>query len=269
MATPIVIVDSHVHIHPGADVAAMLSAAASHFARVARRAAATRWQGVLMLAEMQGVDWFGAASSRHEASAFGSWRVQRSESENLSLRAEAGDAVITLVAGRQIATQERLEVLALATRSVFADGGDLQATIAAALEARAIVVLPWAVGKWLGPRGRLIEDAFAADRETKLLAGDNSGRPIFWREPRAFATVRARGRPVLPGTDPLPLRNAESRVGSFGFWMEGELPQSAPAGALRDLLGRAHAAQVHAFGRRETPWGFVRDQIGLRLQKHR
>ena len=229
----IVLLDAHVHVYPGVDVAGLLTAAARHFALAAQRIGAREWQGVLMLTEVAGVDWFGSVAHTEGGCEFGAWRVIRSPSETISLQASTHDMRITIVAGRQIVTAERIEVHALGIQTVgtqteLADGADLQATLNAVYQSGALAVLPWGVGKWLGVRGRLVATALQSRAASNVYAADNGGRPAFWPE-RRFAL--AQNRPLLRGSDPLPLCGEEYRAGSFGSWFTGSLPADAPAGA--------------------------------------
>lgn len=260
--TSVVLVDAHVHVHAHTDVDAMLDAAVANFAGVARRLQATAWQGVLMLCEVAGVDWFESALRDGGARA---WRLQANAGEAGSLRASAGSRMLHIIAGRQVVTSEGIEVLALATPGHIPDGMDLPTTLAAAHAAGALVVLPWGAGKWLGRRGTLVAAALDEAPQWPLYAGDNSGRPFFWPAPAIFRRLRKRGRPLLSGSDPLPLPRQEQRVGGSGFSLPGPLRDDAPARALKERL--AAAAEVRGFGRRDGAWSFFHNQLMLRLRK--
>lgn len=262
----IVMVDAHVHVHPQADTTVLLEMAAENFAAAAQRLQARRWQAMLLLTEMAGVDWFESVYPGAGASALGKWTLTASSAEDISFCASASGESLLVVAGRQVVTGERIEVLALGTRARIADGLSLQTTIARALAAGATLVLPWAVGKWLGRRGRLVANALR-HAEPDLFAGDNGGRPAFWPAPQIFKHVVSQGRPVLSGTDPLPLKHEERRVGSMGFWFQGYAPADAPGRYLQDRLRGARADAVVPFGRLENPWRFVRNQVALRVSR--
>jgi len=264
MNNPIIAIDGHVHVHPTSDVDSLLSAACRNLAQVAKAQGAGTWRGVLMLAEMREARWFESALGA--APAARSWSVQAAPGDPLALNATSAEGELTIVAGRQVVTSEGIEVLTLATRTVLNDGMSLGDTLNAAHAARALVVLPWGAGKWLGARGRMVESALQADSQRSVFAGDNGGRPQFWPTPGAFGTATRLGRAVLPGTDPLPLPGEEQRVGSFGFWIEGP-PSAATGSALRDrLVAGAEVKDVHAFGRLQGPWQFVRNQAALRMR---
>lgn len=255
------------HIHAQTDVELLLSSAMRNFSAVAAEQGLTGWTGMLWLAEMSGQNWFKTFSQPGPASRFRSWQVTGVGPSALIAESAGVHSCLYLVAGSQVVTAERLEVLALGTPMRFEEGRPLDHTIKAAQDAGALVVLPWGVGKWLGPRGQLVSSALTTRRESGILAGDNAGRPAFWAEPHVFRTVRARGLPVLPGTDPLPISGEERRVGANGFWLRGRLREPVDGAALRDMVLEAGADGVNCFGRRETPWRFVRNQLALRARK--
>ena len=269
MSTSIVLVDAHVHVHAGASVEALLQAAAANFAGVAESLGRTQWQGVLLLAEMTGVDWFDQASNARAPLVSGSWTITAVPTEGISVLASGPQGQLLIVAGRQLATREGLEVLMLGTREIVPDGMDLDATLSAARRSDAIVVMPWAAGKWLGQRGKAVAGIFADRTRQPLFAGDNGGRPAFWPEPDVFGLAEGQGRPVLPGSDPLPLPGEERRAGSRGCWFPGSLPLDAPATALRNRLLAAVPAEVQSFGQPEGPLRFFSNQLALRVAKRR
>ena len=97
-----------------------------------------------------------------------------------------GEQGFLLIAGRQIVTEENLEVLALLTDRKFEDGLPLQEVIQTVRENKGISVIPWGFGKWMGRRGRFLESALEEAENSELFLGDNSGRPVFWSRPSHF-----------------------------------------------------------------------------------
>lgn len=268
MSTSIVLVDAHVHVHSSASVGTLLASAVSNFSRKATQLGQQRWQGVLLLAEMRGVDWFASLDQVAPNLPEG-WHVTASSQEPTSLWLRCDAAELLVVAGRQIVSAEGIEVLALGTRQHISYGQPLLTTIDQVRGSNAVVVLPWGVGKWLGHRGRLVARALAsATNDHRVLAGDNGGRPRFWPSPSVFKLAASRGHPVVPGTDPLPLSGEERQVGRVGFWTPGELPAETPFAALRAVLLAVPAVDVHPYGRRESVFRFFRNQLALRIKKN-
>lgn len=253
-----IVVDAHVHLHdPGQD-GAVLDTAAGNFAACCPVASKT---GVLMLADMRGQDAFSRLLARASArSADGSWTAT---AEPTSLWYRAGDWRVLVVAGRQLVTAERLELLALGTRSRFEEGLPLDALLEHIEADDALPVLAWGCGKWLGERGSVVRHAIARARPGRLFLGDNGGRPTFWPAP-IFATAVERHIAVLPGTDPLPLRSEWPRIGRFGFSCAARLSADTPAADLKRVL-RGPDFVPRPFGALEHPLRFAWNQLRLRL----
>lgn len=263
VAGAITLFDAHVHVYLRADVASLLSAAARHFRETATAVGATDWYGVLFLTEIAGTSWFETVAGARDGREFGAWRITGVPTDPLSLEARSETESLHIVAGRQIVTSERVEVHALGTREAIADGMELSATVHAVRAAEALAVLPWGVGKWLGERGRLVGSILASD-DADLFVSDNSGRPWFWRDP-LLARVRAAGRPVLRGSDPLPLHAEELRVGEFGCWFDGI--DRVAADRLIARIKNSAAEDLYDYGASESSWRFLRNQILLRLKR--
>lgn len=250
------------HVYPQSDVANLLDAAARHFRASANHVGATKWCGVLFLTEIAGINWFEHVAEARDGLNYGRWHIKSVPTDPLSLKAYSSNESLQIVAGRQIVTSERIEVHALGMRNPLADGMKLSVTVNAVQTAQALPVLPWGVGKWLGKRGRLIA-ALLSSKGTELLVSDNSGRPWFWRDTQ-LARTRASGRPVLRGSDPLPLRSEERRVGEFGCWFDGI--QNGSADDLITKIRGIPAKDIYGFGNNESMHRFFRNQLLLRLR---
>lgn len=261
MSAALVLVDAHVHVYPGARACSLLDAAAGNFASAADHAGAGEWQGVLLLTETASDDWFGAVASGDDTVA--GWTVERCARESCSIRASRQKQVLTIIAGRQIVTAERIEVHAFGTLARIRDGLPLRETVAAAWKAGAFVALPWGVGKWLGARGRMVEQLLRDAEFHSVLPADNGGRPWFWPE-RRFGLD---SRPVLRGSDPLPLPGEEVRVGTSGVSFPGELDAEAPARDLLDRFRKLRREELRPYGPMERASRFFRNQLLLRLRK--
>ena len=262
VAEAITLFDAHVHVYEGADVEGLLNAAAGHFHKTATGVGASVWRGVLFLTEFAGTSWFETVAGAHDGRKFGAWRITGVPTDPLSLEARSETDSLHIVAGRQIVTSERIEVHALGTREAIPDGMELPATVRTVQAVGALAVLPWGAGKWLGKRGRLVA-AMLASADSGLFVSDNSGRPWLWRDP-LLARLRAAGRPILRGSDPLPLHAEERRVGAFGCWIEG-----ADRVAAERLIARIRncpAKDLYDYGAGESTWRFLRNQVLLRLK---
>lgn len=258
------LVDTHVHIHPCFEPAAVFAGAALRFAAAARHLGGKDdFEGVLCLTEIAGTDRFHAIASATTVGTaegpHGRWRVSPT-AEPDSLIVERDGLRLVIVAGRQIATRERLEVLALATAETFPDGQGLTASVDAVLASGAVAVLPWGFGKWRGRRRAAVERLLDRHPGPGLFLADNGNRPRLAPDPRPFRAPRAVG--VLSGSDPLPIAGEESQVGRAGIVLEDSLDAIRPAADLRERLRRLDRA-VQRYGRGETLARFARNQIAM------
>jgi hypothetical protein len=266
-----VLVDGHVHMHECFNVAGVFDAAAANFAAAARRLGSARgYDAVLCLVESENEHFLDDVRTRRSGRV---WRGQRgfwelepsSEPETLAVR--CGDMCLKVIAGRQLVTRERLEVLALGTTAPLNEGEPMEATLAAVRAAGAAAVLPWGVGKWLGGRGAVVARILADPAWNDVFLGDNGNRLELGPDPAQFAAARRAGRCVLPGSDPLPLPGEEARVGAYGFAVDVALDPLRPAAALLAVL--RSGAPFAAFGRRERLTRFVGNQLALRRRSAR
>ncbi|MEM1445438.1 MAG: hypothetical protein AAGF84_05235 [Planctomycetota bacterium] len=262
-------VDTHVHVYPAFDAVALLNAAVGNAAKHApgfgREPDALP---VLMLTECRADHVF--AKWRGQKS-LGPWRFEPFPNDQSALLATHEDdgRRLALVAGRQIITDCRLEVLALGTDHTFEDGRELDETIAQVRGRGALPVVPYGFGKWTGKRGaavsRLIESQ-SLQNTPRLVLGDNGGRPTFGPRPPHFDQAAAHRVTILPGTDPLPLRTCQQQAGRFGVRVEGPLRRDA---FVTELLGKlTHLGPVPPrYGDHVSLLRAVYQQLALRIDR--
>jgi len=267
-----VLVDAHVHIHDCFEIGEFLDAAAQNFSAAAERfGLAANFASMLCLTETARADRFGELRRRAENGAgeaeigTSGWRVSTDvEAESVTVsHPELGR--MHIVAGRQIVADERLEVLALGYAQRRADGGTVLAIIDEVTAHGALAVLPWGFGKWLGGRGRVVRSVIEHIQGGRLHIGDNSGRPAGFGEPAEFALGERLGMRILPGTDPLPFVSESDRAGSFGFMCPIRVRAATPWADLRTALVDTDVS-LRRFGRLESPFRFVRNQIAMQYQ---
>lgn len=249
-------IDAHVHIYEMDRAEDLLRSSVRNFAHasgVSSRVAA------LMLTESADFDAFARL---REAGSAGDVKLERcGEAELLS--AAIGGWRLLILAGRQIVSAEGLEVHALCTTAKLRDGEPLAHVLEELDELGALVVLPWAVGKWLGRRRAAVKSALARGKSDRLFLSDNSARPHFWHEP-LFRRAEEVGVKILAGSDPLPLPGAQRRVGSVGCAVHVELSEAMPVSDLKAAL-RDPRRPVRRFGSMDTPIQFLANQMRLRL----
>lgn len=261
------LIDAHVHVYDCFDVDKLFDSALQNFNHAANvMGYGDDFIAVMLLSETSQDNWFAQATVANKNSR---WTIEETQEKTVlkvNLRTDlAGEKNLYVIAGRQIITDEGLELLALLTDSSFEDGLSMRDALTAVREQDAIPVLPWAVGKWLGKRGKILSALLETEIGSDLRLGDNSGRPIFWKNPAHFKQARKIAMPILPGTDPLPFADEVMRVGNFGFSVTGKVDQTRLAYNLKCLLRNTETV-IQAYGSLEKPWRFITNQIHLRRQ---
>ena len=264
------LIDAHVHFHACFNRDAFLDAASRNFARGAAGMGITGpFTGCLMLAETAGERYFLRWQRREDGVKFGLWDFEpTAEPAALIARRRSDGERLLVVAGRQVRSREGLEVLGLATLEEFPDGLPFRDALARVRWSGALTVIPWGFGKWWFYRGALIEAVVCRAERPGICLGDNAGRLELAGRPRLFREAEARGIPVLPGTDPLPLPEHAGRAGAYGFLLEEGFDEEQPAQSLRRTL-RSLAAPPRTYGRCRDLTAFCQDQLALRLNRPR
>ena len=260
-----ILVDSHVHYYDCYRQEAFFSGAARNFDGAARALKVSEnYRGCLLLSETSQDHYFSAWRAEAERSGDGEGPFQKTEEACSLLFARPGQPPLTIIAGRQIATAERLEVLALGHDGEFADGQDLASTLEAVAQTSALAVIPWGFGKWWFKRGRLLSTALKAGNPANLRLGDNGGRPRGAPASAIFTAARAQGYGILPGTDPLDLPEETGRAGGYGFALETAWDAERPFASLKAAL-EAEGPDIRSFGSRVGLAKFLISQIRIRL----
>ncbi|XOF32450.1 MAG: hypothetical protein ACL93V_10410 [Candidatus Electrothrix sp. YB6] len=267
--------DGHVHIHDSFDCGELFAAALKNFTRYAQSLQLTGMvHFFLLLTESAGTEAFIRLRDAHPGQHNGSggsngFTVRPTGDANclrVALNSGSGDELF-VVAGRQIVTAESLEVLALGLDAPYPDGRPIRKILEELQKKDCLLALPWGAGKWLGKRGRIVEEIVTSFRSPAFFLGDNGNRPFFWPGPAVFSQAAAAGIWNLQGSDPLPFAGQEQRAGSFGFHFPGTLYSEHPFQSLRQQLIDPET-NIHSFGRPERALPFFHLQISMQLSKH-
>ena len=246
-----IVADTHVHVYPCYDAGRGVRLLTERLGSYVTG----NEQGVLVAALTERRDCRFFADIRDGAIDLASSGIATdpvAEPDAVWLRVDSEPRPLLLVAGRQIVTCERIEVLALTADLDIADGLPAREAIDRVLAAGAVPVLAWAPGKWLFTRGKLIAELLDAYGPGKLLLGDSTLRPTVWPEPILMRGGRKRGFGVVAGSDPLPFAGEESRMGQYAVRWDAPFDVNTPITSFRRLL--AEQATTAAFvGRRGGP----------------
>jgi len=277
MSNVIACVDAHVHLHPCYDPDDLLQNAYDNLSAVVGNGAhpSGRVAYFLLFAECAPDDCFGAlrdlADGRSGSNGTPGLRLRQwtvaPTAEPISVVARHAQRELFIVAGRQVACREGLEVLVLGTTHRFADGRPIRDVLRESDALGVPRVIPWGPGKWFFRRGRLLNELVAEFRKPTLFLGDEGGRPVFWGYPQHFALAARMGVRDLPGTDPLPFPHDVHKVGRMGIKVAIDLDPDRPGESLLRALTRVGAPPLERFATLEPPLRFVRNQIGMQLRK--
>lgn len=264
-------VDAHVHYHDVFCPAEFLDSTARNFAGQALQRRMENWTGYLLFADPPGRTSLDHMRQFEQSGLLGAWRLIETEEET-SLIATSGCNFLVLVAGRQVATVEGLELLSLGTMSDLPQKAQLDDCIYQSQSLGALTILPWGVGKWWFTRGTHVRRVFETHTEQQsqstgpLFLGDIGGRPAFWCTPHLLRAASTRGLSVLPGSDPLPFRSHARLAGSSGFMLHGSTSRRRPAAALKShILDKR--ARLRSYVRTAPLTRFVSDQFRMQLRK--
>jgi hypothetical protein len=239
------IADTHMHLYPCYDTAAALRIAGANL----RRLGGAGTPRLVLLAERHDCRFFETLGGGAPDAGNG-WAP--AGEPGVLVRDTDGAEPLYLVAGRQVVTAERIEILALALEHGPADGRPAKDTLRAIAEADGVPVLSWAPGKWFGARGRLVRELLETLPPDACLVGDTTLRPYGWGEPALMRLARQRGFGVAAGSDPLPFAGEEAAAGRYATRIKAPLDPSRPLAGLRAALRQPHA--LRTTGRRDMPW---------------
>ncbi len=236
----LIVADTHVHLYPSYDLTRALDAAFENLGRLVSDVC-PEGRGseavvkVVCLTERRDCHLF------RELNAGGvtlnsRFSLHHHGDEVIMVSRDGGEELLLVVAGRQIVTRERLEVLALTTDADIPDGLPIDEVITRVRSVGGIPVLTWAAGKWLFGRGRVVRRVLKSAPKGDLLVGDSSLRPAGWWEPSLMRLARERGVRVVAGTDPLPISGEEGVVGTYGIVGESDFNWRDPIGSIRSML---------------------------------
>lgn len=260
-------IDIHLHFYPFYDETIFFNSLCSNLDHgcVDSAGAFNQLERIVILTEGSGYNTFSRWAGPKVLDSSGYTFTLTNEPYSLALN-DKGKRRALIIAGRQIVTSERIEVLTAGAGRNIPDGRPLDEVVTKLIDAAELVILPWGAGKWLGRRGRLIEKLVQTRKAPTLFLADNPARPEWWPAPRSFRIFSARGGTILRGSDPLPLPGEEKRAGGFATLITGEFDPALPLSSLKAILSGSTAAVD--IGQHDSFFTFFQRQLRLRLQKN-
>lgn len=253
------LLDTHVHFYPCFEINTFFNSAYDHFQTAIKQHGLHRDSlGCLFLTEKSNENFFHLFKSLTNDR----WQFYPTEEED-SLIVIDEHRTILLIAGRQIVTKEKLEVLALGTSAYIKEGNSLYDTIQTVEQQGAVPVIPWGFGKWWGKRGKIIKEILSS----QIFLGDNGGRPRWGTDPTLFRIASSKGIPILPGSDPLPFKSQERNTGRCGVIVDGEIDLKRPGEGIKKMV-RSLRTQPKTYGKGERLIPFIINQIRMQMRKY-
>jgi len=250
--------DCHLHMYPSYPLAGTLAGLIRRLDALTPRTPALR---LGLVTDRQGESFF-KNTSRHTTDPF---VIEAGPEDGALCVCHDGQVMVTLIAGRQINTAERIEVLSLAAAPDIPDGLPAREVIRRITDAGGMPVLPWAPGKWIGRRGALIHELVGEAQPGQLLLGDSAIRPCCFRLPAAMRLGIARGLGLIAGSDPLPFPGDERWMGRYGIVIDVDFDATRPVTGMRRILAGLRGAE-HIAGRRGSPADTLFRMFAYRLR---
>jgi len=190
------------------------------------------------------------------------WQIESVEHEPGSFWCQNQRKTLLVITGTQINTAEDLEVLVVGSQSDATQGMPIK-TLLEQHSGDRLNIIPWAAGKWLSKRGRLLTQLLETMKPQQFILGDNAGRPRLWKNIDQLAYARSHNIPVLCGSDPLPLPEHYLKSGSYGNLVETSLDPEKPWTSIIQAIHQQ--PQAEEFGHLSSVSSFIINQLKLRL----
>ncbi len=253
-----IIADTHLHLYPHYDFEQALQGCVLRLAGLAPDATC-----VGFLAERSGCSVFSSLMQKECNGIVGDVSVAPTTDGHCLVVHGFNTPPLYLCPGRQIVTEERIEVLCLTVDAEIPDGLPAELAVQRIREVGGVPVLTWAVGKWLFRRARVVRDLLARFGPDELLVGDSAMRPTFWATPLPMRFARRHGYRVLAGSDPLAAAGEEQVMGSYASLMHAEFDPKCVRASLRSALLHPEG-EIQSVGVRSGLVTFIRRMLNSR-----
>lgn len=244
-----ILIDTHIHIYDSYATEILFQAFRDNTIRAKAN------MGAMILVEREGVNYF-AKLKAGEGIPPNSSIIESDETSYIIHTPSLPDIII--IAGRQIACKEKIEILAYGTQIDIPDGTPIRDTIDQILTVGGKPVLAWGVGKWLFKREKIVKDLLKEYSPEQLLIGDSALRPTIWAEPLIMKGARKNGFTVLAGSDPLPPSDQALRAGQYAERYDKNIDTTMPI--TPQIIKLLSEKETTVFGRRSNLKEFINNR---------
>lgn len=261
------LIDGHVHIYPNFQYAQLFAAAVDHFSNLSSACGNESVPvNIMLLTERSDCSFFAQALN---VDVQGFIVEKTAESGAILLRRpQSQEPLLYLFAGRQIISQEGLEICALASDYIVADRALTAEQLIENINSQGGVAgLNWAPGKWFGSRGKIVDQLFERFAPSQLTISDTTMRPSFWPTPRRMAAAQQQGFHVICGSDPLPFAGEEKMVAQYALLIHDDFDEHRPVTSIRYILTHSQSTWT-VYGKRSGLGSFIKRQSHIMLQKY-
>lgn len=240
MQNSTIVMDGHVHLYPEYKLERAFEFGTENMQKCLRNSPFANSQNVItvwLLTERWDCTFFRQMSETPDNFSNGDVTLSVTPEKEAVLLERKGFPKTYIFAGRQLVSNDGLEVLSLATDYFVKDRTLSTADLIAGVkDADGVPVLNWAPGKWFFNRGKIVKKILDRSEPTDFVVGDNPLRPVCWPVPRLMKYASQKKFKVIAGSDPLPFAGEEKNVGTYCFAMEGVFDENKPVTSIRKLL---------------------------------
>ena len=258
------IIDGHVHIYDCYDLDKFFDTAIENLdnAYSSKYPGDRNFQRVLFLTESKDNDYFTMFKDKGRFSDKSGYTFANTEDDCSLVLLKNNQPQCYLLAGRQIVTKEKLEVLSIASTMKIEDGLPIEDVIKRIFDNNGIAVLAWGVGKWFFKRGKVIRTIIEKYHSSRLFIGDSGSRPSFWPKPQLYKIAERYNMKTLTGSDPFPFSDEQVRIGACGSIIDGSFKINTPANSVHDIL-LSIDEKVYDLGTKDNVFSFFKRQIKM------
>ena len=268
MASPLtqLIIDGHLHLYPRYDVERAINSLLDNLGKLTSPSGGASAVFIGLLAESQSCRFYQEILKDGKACQYGPFTLVAGPDAGAITILKHDHIMGYLIAGRQIVTSEKLEILALGMDVSVKNGLSAEDTLQAIRAQNAVPVLSWSPGKWFFGRGKRIQTLIKTQPVGSFLIGDTGLRPTFWPLPSLMKMATQLGFKIIGGSDPLPIPGEERWIGTYGMTAMAEFDREKPAESLRRILINP-TTRFTPIGHRSPPFAFfsrwIRNQSGF------